>query len=147
MARAVPHSEGMHAQRTKLLAGPPTLDTLDTDEGVSTLLTQFQGVGGGIILGDNGIAVTRGYCRAERTDSGWTLYRSGQDPRGRFFAEHGTLEEALTLIRDGEVARETEVLSNREVARRELSNAIREAFGADTAQGDRLLEAVDLLAS
>jgi hypothetical protein len=136
----------MHAQRFPL-SDPPTFDDLESDEGVVSILTQFQNVGGGIILGDHGIAVTKGYCRVERTDTGWTLYRSARDERGRFFCEHATLEEALAMIRDGEVPREGDTLTNHEAARRLLSDAIRDAYGADSVHGERLLEALDLLAS
>ena len=95
------------------------------------LVTVFESVGGGIILGNESLAVTKAFCRVEQAPEGWTLLRHGNDPLGRFFAEGCTLEDAVSLIAHGTVSRETEVLSNRAQTKRILSSAIADAFRSE----------------
>ena len=111
------------------------------------LVERFESLGAHIEIGNGLIRVVKNQCLVQRTVEGWSLYRSKQHPLGRFYAEHCTEDEALRMIRNGDVPRESESLSHREQARRLLSSAIRDNFGADSVQGEQLLEALDLLAS
>ena len=106
---------------------------------------QLSEIGAYLTVGNGTLRATRGHCFVERTPEGWLLSRSAQHPKGRFFAERCTEAEAVGLIRDGDIERETQTLSQREQARRLLSDAIRHAFDADSPQAELLLEAVDLL--
>ncbi len=111
------------------------------------LIQRIEAAGGYVRIADGTIIVSKGPCYAQRTASGWTLYRAATTDRGRYFAESCTDEEAVRMITNGEVDHEAEALSSREVARRVLSDAIRDLVGPDSPQSEMLFEALDCLAS
>lgn len=111
------------------------------------LVRTLERYGAAVTLADKHLTAVKGHCLVQWTEaSAWMLFRSAADPRGRFFAEQCTRNEAIRMIRQGEVQRESEALGSREVARRLLSSAIRQSVGAEGPQADQLFEALDLLA-